>query len=152
MRSLGLSASGLLDELCEDTRRERGPEVPQQTFLGALFPPALLCPTPYNPPAAHRRRAGQQPSSGLSAGGDDGLKQAQNTKGVLAVPQGLGTRGLCASRRESAGSAVTSAGLHVVTCSSRWRGGSKVWRDDREPVQHPLVGNLCPAVTVSHPG
>lgn len=44
MRSLGLSTSGLLDELCEDTRRERGPEFPQQTFLGAVFPPALPCP------------------------------------------------------------------------------------------------------------
>ena len=125
---------------------------PSRPSWGLYFLQLCLVQPPYNLPAAHRRRAGQQPSSGLSAGGADGRKQAQNTKGVLMVPRGLGTRGLCASRRESAGSAATSAGLRVVTYSPRWRGGGKVWRDDREPVQQPLVGNLCPAVTVSHPG
>ena len=116
--SPGLSASGLLSKLCKDARRECGLEVPQQTFLGAVFLPSLPHLIPYNPPAAHRRRGDQQPSSGLSAGGADGSKRAQNTKGALVGPQSLGTSGLHASTGESEGSAVTSAGLCVVTYSS----------------------------------
>ena len=40
------------------------------------------------------------------------------TKGALVGPQSLGTSGLHASTGESEGSAVTSAGLCVVTYSS----------------------------------
>lgn len=149
VRSSGLSASGPLGKLCKDARRECGPEVPQQTFLGAVFLPALPHLIPYNSPAAHQLRGDQQPSSGLSADGADGSKRAQNTKGALV---GLGTSGLHASTGESEGSAVTSAGLRVVTYSSGRRGSSKAWRDDREPLQGPLVANLCPAIAVSHPG
>lgn len=153
VRSLG-SASGLLMALAlrEDTRWECGPGPQRSPASWGLYFFSSASPSPLQPTCTSRCRGDQQPQLRLNAaGGADGSKQAQKTKGVLVGPWGLGTSGLPRFH-----GSVSRVCRHFCWPPRRHlqlrMRKRKVWKMTRGPSRVPWLPISAHAVTVSHPG